>query len=432
MKNKSYIYKELNPLIMTHPLSTLSIINLLDHFNDTTITPKTSSYWASYLKTGSYLWLDTGDIEAALKIWTPDFSALTTNNTLLNNEIQKGVYDEIIPIIATKISFLCEHDQIKEIAFCLNAIHGLRLVKLFNAQVSVELHTDLAHDIAGIIDTGRRLHQCAPNHFIIKVPFTAAGLIAARQLKNKGIPVNFTLDFSVRQNAFSSVVAQPMYTNVFLGRLGAYLSSNQLGEGKYIGEKVTLETQHCLRILNRKGLTQTRLIAASIRNSDQLNHLAGTDVFTIPVKIAEDALKSNIVPEKSHINDIPELDLYDNEAINRLHLKKLWQVRHHEIQTILHLTDKLPETGQELEEYAREHGCRDLFPILSKEEHQLLKQDGKIPNHARWENKIVAGEIAIDTLLNLAGLYSFETDQQQLDLRIKGILKANITEKDHS
>jgi len=432
MPIKSYIYKELNPLIMTHPLSPATIIDFLNHFNDSIKTEKPSNYWSNYLKTGSYLWLDTGDIAAARKIWSSDFSALTTNNTLLNNETQKGAYDKIIPIIASKISSLSDSEQVKEIAFCLNVIHGLRLVKIFKAQVSVELHTELAHDITGIIETASRLHQCAPNHFIIKIPYTASGLIAARRLKNKGIPVNFTLDFSVRQNAFSSVIAQPKYTNVFMGRLGAYLKSNKLGEGKYIGEKVTLETQHCLRILNRKGLTQTRLIAASIRNSEQLIHLAGTDVFTIPVKIAEEANNRNIIPKKSHINDIPELDLYDNENIKHLQLKKLWQVRNHEIETILHLNNKLPETGQELEEYAREHGCRDLFPTLTKAEHATLKQDGKIPDHSKWENKIIAGEIGIDTLLNLAGLYSFETDQQQLDRRIKSLLNIHAIEKDHS
>jgi len=417
---------------MANPLSTPTIIDFLNHFNDSKLDEKPSPYWSNYLKKGSYLWLDTGNIEAAMKIWTSDFSALTTNNTLLNHEIQKGTYDTVIPIIAAKISSLSPDEQIKEIAFCLNAIHGLRLVKTFSAQVSVELHTDLAHDINGIIDTATRLHHCAPAHFIIKVPYTASGLIAARHLKNKGIPINFTLDFSVRQNAFASVVAQPKYTNVFLGRLGAYFKNNHLGEGKYIGEKVTLETQHCLRIMNRKGLSQTRLIAASIRNSDQLVHMAGTDVFTIPLKVAEDAMNRNITPEKSHVNDIPEINLFDNENIKRLQLKKLWQVRNHEIETILHFNNKLPKTGQELEEYAREHGCRDIFPVLSQSEHDILKQDGKIPDHSKWENKIIAGEIGIDTLLNLAGLYSFESDQQQLDNRIKNVLNYRVVEKNHS
>ena len=44
-----------------------------------------SDLWAAVAKTGTSLWLDTGDIEAAQALWTQNFVALTTNNTLLNN-----------------------------------------------------------------------------------------------------------------------------------------------------------------------------------------------------------------------------------------------------------------------------------------------------------------------------------------------------------
>jgi transaldolase len=42
------------------------------------------------------LWLDTGDIDEAKKLWCSEFEALTTNNTLLNKEIQKGIYDGLV------------------------------------------------------------------------------------------------------------------------------------------------------------------------------------------------------------------------------------------------------------------------------------------------------------------------------------------------
>lgn len=413
---------------MKYPLSHQAILEFHKNFNDTPIHKHKSAYWSNFLLAGSHLWMDTGDIEAAQKIWSSEFNALTTNNTLLNKEIQKGVYDQIIPEIAAKLTTLSSQEMVNEIALALNVLHGLRLVKIFNAKVSIELHTDLAHHIQGTIDAAKRIHSFAPDHFIIKIPFTASGLIAARKAREHGIPVNFTLDFSVRQNCFASVIANPHYSNVFMGRLGAYLKNNKLGNGKYIGEKVTLETQHCFRILNKKGLSNTRLIAASIRNEAQLQHLAGTDVFTIPTQVAIDAVNNNIIPGKSHVNEIPEPDLFNNQDINRLQLKKLWQVKHHEIETILHLKNKLPQTGEELETYAREHGCRDLFPQLNKKEKDDIKRDGKIPVHSKWENKITSGEIGIDTLLNLAGLYSFESDQQQLDKRIQQLLNMTIAE----
>ena len=50
-----------------------------------------SPLWAAVRKTGTALWLDTGDIDAARELWVREFDALTTNNTLLNKEVQKGL-----------------------------------------------------------------------------------------------------------------------------------------------------------------------------------------------------------------------------------------------------------------------------------------------------------------------------------------------------
>lgn len=407
---------------MPHPLPKSKIISLADQFLDTPITNTSSKYWEKYIKTGTSLWLDTGDIDLAKNLWSDEFSALTTNNTLLNKEVQKGIYDNIIPTIAKYLKNTQGEIHIEDIAFCLNAIHGLRLVKIFNCQVSVELHTNIAHDINKIKDIGSKLHSICPKHFIIKVPFTSAGLVGARKLHEEGIPVNFTLDFSVRQNIFASIVAKANYSNVFLGRLGAYFKNNQLGEGLYIGEKVTLETQHCLRSIINKELGKTKLIAASIRTPEQLQHLLGTDIFTIPIDVAQKAIELDLNIDSSHINEIPEPKLFNDDDFHKLRLKHLWQAQDHEKEIILHLDKKLPETAEELEEYAHEHGCHDLFPKLSEAEHSQLRADGKIPVHKYWQHKIENQELGIDSLLNIAGLYSFIHDQKQLDKRIQSLI----------
>lgn len=410
------------PHTMIHPISSSTIHSIVDQFHEVPYQTKSSDYWEQYLKTGTSLWLDTGDMDAIKSIWSSEFSALTTNNSLLNNEVQRGIYDNIIPELVKKISYLNCQDRIKEIAFCLNAIHGLRLAKMFNCKVSVELHTDLAHDINGIYIFGKRLFDICPKQFIIKVPFTAAGLLGARQLHESGVPVNFTLDFSVRQNVMAAIVAQPAYSNVFIGRLGAYLKNNKLGEGLYIGEKVSLETQHCLRQINKKGLSMCKLIIASIRNTSQLNSLIGTDTFTIPSKIANEAIENKQVIEHQHLNKIPEPVLFEEENKKKLRLKHLWQVQDYEKTAILHFNEKRPSSEDELIEYMHEQGCHDLFPNLSESDHHHLKSDGKIPIHSKWAKKIADAEIGIDTLLNLAGLYAFSKDQAQLDERIRSIV----------
>ena len=54
--------------------------------------------------------------------------------------------------------------------------HGLRLASKFGGYVSVELHTDTAHDIKAIEYYGKRFHEICPEQFIVKVPYTAEGL----------------------------------------------------------------------------------------------------------------------------------------------------------------------------------------------------------------------------------------------------------------
>ncbi|MFQ5749221.1 MAG: transaldolase family protein, partial [Planctomycetota bacterium] len=118
--------------------------------------------WSRMRELGTELWLDTGDMEAASAQWSAEFTALTTNNSLLNKEIQKGIYDEWIPRAAQAVredrQDIPEKELILEIAFALNARHGLRLVERFGGYVSVELHTDLADDVERSVLYGRRYH----------------------------------------------------------------------------------------------------------------------------------------------------------------------------------------------------------------------------------------------------------------------------------
>ena len=81
-----------------------------------------------------------------------------------------------------------------------------------------------------------------------------------------------------------------------------------------------------------------------------------------------------------------------------------------------------PASPADLEERTHAAGLGDLFPRLSQEDLDTIAADGKVPDHAKWAARIKAGELAIDTLLNLAGLASFAADQRQLDDRIRGLL----------
>ena len=88
-----------------------------------------SDLWRAVRSTGTTLWLDSGDVRAIEKLWTQEFSALTTNNTLLNREVQKGIYDTLVPEAAAMIKAADpdtpESRLVLEVAFVLNAVHVL-------------------------------------------------------------------------------------------------------------------------------------------------------------------------------------------------------------------------------------------------------------------------------------------------------------------
>ncbi|MBD3239981.1 MAG: transaldolase [Chitinivibrionales bacterium] len=379
--------------------------------------------WQALRETGTELWLDTGDIEQASEVWSAEMTALTTNNTLLNKEIQKGIYDDYIREARSVVDDLAPEQQVIEVAFMLNARHGLRLVRRFGGMVCVELHTDLANDLDGILAYGRRFHAIAPDNFIVKVPLTATGILGARRLREERIRVNFTLEFSARQNALVAAVAQPNFVNVFLGRIGAYMLDNGLGDGKLAGERATLASQRVVASITEGRDEPTRQIAASMRGAEQIPALAGVDVMTMPVKVARaarDELEASFCSQREEVYPVAFADGIDEDA---LRTDALWHVSEELLGLAAAIDRSPPQAGDELAARVREAGFADLFPRLSDDDRRAIAADGKIPKHERWAERIAQGELAIDTLLNLAGLMSFAADQAVLDDRIAGLLR---------
>lgn len=386
------------------------------------IETESDPFWQMLCLTGSELWLDTGDIDAATALWTDEFTALTTNNTLLNTEVQKGIYDDLIQKAVGVLTGLDIQTQIIEIAFILNARHGLRLAQRFGGRVSVELHTILAHDIERSVSYGQRYYEICPEHFIIKVPLTPSGLIAMRRLREAGIPVNFTLGFSARHNFVATAFGAPSYVNVFLGRLNSYIADHQLGNGKLVGEKAVLSSQRAVKSLSQDNSEPTLQIAASLRAAEQLPYLAGIDVFTMPVNVAAAAQEELSGEWETSLENEYTIHLSDDIDGSDLRLDTLWAVSESERRLTDSLTTDVPQSAAEIVDRAHDMGAGDLFPKLSDAELTQIADDGKIPKHDTWGDRIKSGELAIDTLLNLAGLASFESDQQALDDRIEKLI----------
>jgi transaldolase len=77
---------------------------------------------------------------------------------------------------------------------------------------------------------------------------------------------------------------------------------------------------------------------------------------------------------------------------------------------------------EDIVEFFDERGYRDLFPDWSPTDIETVAADGKIPKYERWENHFARGEMGLDALMSISGLYSFDTDQKAMDERIKSML----------
>ena len=127
-------------------------------------------------------------------------------------------------------------------------------------------------DAKGMIQEGRKIAKIHPN-MVVKIPMTAEGLKAVRQLSSEGIRTNVTLVFSANQ-ALLAARAGAAYVSPFLGRLDDISQP-----GVELIEKI-------VPIFEHYGLN-TEIIAASVRNPIHVTDcaLAGAHIATVPYSV---------------------------------------------------------------------------------------------------------------------------------------------------
>ena len=370
---------------------------------------------------GTELWLDTGNLEEARSLWTREFTALTTNNTLANQVVQTGVMDDVVKrAIRDLIDIdpdISEEAMIMELGFVVNCHIALRLVKGLGATVSVELHPSVAEDSDRTVYWAERYYRVCPERFIVKIPLSPEGFVAVAQAREKGIPINYTLGFSARQNYLAARISNPGYVNVFLGRLNAFVSDNRLGDGKLVGEKAALASQAAVRELRSEGKSASKQIAASLREGSQVSALAGMDVHTIPTKVAKAFIESKPDPAAliSQIDQQPEPTFL--QSVNRKAIDVLWAVDENVKRLAEELVRRGPTklTGDDIREADADIGS-GLFHRFSSVEVLDIRRQGKIPDWSRWEDE---KNVPLDDLFTQSALQSFTVDQAALDDRLR-------------
>lgn len=376
------------------------------------------------VKAGSQLWFDTGNKAEAQPLWARQVRGLTTNNTLVNQVVQTGVMDSVIGTAARRLKEaypgMSERDLVIETGFILNARIALELVEIFGATVSVELHPDLADDWRMTIEFGKRYFAICPERFLVKVPMTPDGFIGVRKLSDAGVPVNFTLGFSARQNYFAALFSRPAYVNVFLGRLGVVVKDNNLGSGENVGERVCLVSQEEVEKLREEGAAPSQQIAASIRTGRQVKELAGVDVLTIPPKAAREYLDAN--PDPADVRRLSSADFPVELTANvsgKGRVETFWEVPDAFRTFARAASEKVSsfDTGDKILSFAAECGVNDFFRKWLPGDQREIQKGGKIPDLHRW-----CDVAAADDMMTQAALQSFAVDQGELDARIARLI----------
>ena len=149
-----------------------------------------------------------------------------------------------------------------------------RICDLVQGPVSAEV---VSPDASRMVAEGRAL-RTLHEHVIVKVPFSAAGLAATRELTADGHPVNMTLVFSSNQ-ALLAAEAGATYISCFMGRLDD------------ISVDSTAVLDEIVASL-RPGGTTTEVLAASIRHPEHVVTAArlGCEVATLPAKVLRQML----------------------------------------------------------------------------------------------------------------------------------------------
>ncbi|TXC82197.1 transaldolase [Metabacillus litoralis] len=137
-------------------------------------------------------------------------------------------------------------------------------VKNFPISVEINPHLDNYEEM---VAEGKKIASLSDN-FVIKIPCTEQGLIAAKNLEEQGIKTNVTLVFSPSQ------ALQP-------ARIGAAFVSPFVGWKEQSGEDTNPYIQDIVNIYRTYGY-DTEIIVAALRNGKQIVDAAkaGADIVT--------------------------------------------------------------------------------------------------------------------------------------------------------
>ncbi|KEH31659.1 transaldolase total2 protein [Medicago truncatula] len=179
---------------------------------------------------------------------------------------------------------------------------GSDMTKLVPGRVSTEVDARLAYDTHGII---RKVHDLLKlyndsnvphERLLFKIPSTWQGIEAARLLESEGIQTHLTFVYSFAQAA-AAAQAGASVIQIFVGRVRDWARNHsgdkEIESAKLNGEDPGLAlVTKAYNYIHQYG-HKSKLMAAAVRNKQDLFSLLGVDYIIAPLKVLQ-SLKESV------------------------------------------------------------------------------------------------------------------------------------------
>ncbi|KAG6396969.1 hypothetical protein SASPL_143129 [Salvia splendens] len=181
---------------------------------------------------------------------------------------------------------------------------GGDLAKLVPGRVSTEVDARLAYDTQAIVQKVHELSKLynkigvSSERLLFKIPATWQGIEASRILELEGIQTHVTFVYSFCQAA-AAAQAGASIIQIFVGRLRDWARNHTgdsevdaaLNKGEDPGLTLVTKTYNYIHKYGHKS----KLMAAAIRNKQDVFNLLGVDYIICPLKILQ-VLKESVTP----------------------------------------------------------------------------------------------------------------------------------------
>lgn len=185
---------------------------------------------------------------------------------------------------------------------------GCDLAKLVPGRVSTEIDARLAYDTHGIISKVHDLLnlyrevEVPPERLLFKIPATWQGIEASRILESEGIRTHMTFVYSFCQAA-AAAQAGASVIQIFVGRIRDWARHRsgdpEIEAALKRGEDPGLALVTKAYSYIHKYGHNSKLMAAAIRNKQDVLHVLGVDYIITPLKILQ-ALKESVTPDDKY------------------------------------------------------------------------------------------------------------------------------------